>query len=43
MRPDVLGGIAGIVVLSWYVLWRIAVFRDLFGRMRRILHRDSKA
>jgi hypothetical protein len=37
MGPDTLGGIAGVVIVAYYLLWRFSIFRHIFRRYGHIL------
>jgi hypothetical protein len=37
MEPDTLAGIAGIVIVAYYLLWRFSILRGIFRRYRHIL------
>jgi hypothetical protein len=37
MEPGTLAGIAGIVIVAYYLFWRFAIFRGIFRRYRHFL------
>jgi hypothetical protein len=44
VKPETLGGIAGVVILAHYLLWRVSMF-NIFRRSASILRhlRDTKS
>jgi hypothetical protein len=45
MKPETLGGIAGLVILAYYLLWRVSMFRGVFRRSASVLRhlRETKS
>jgi hypothetical protein len=45
MKPETLVGIAGVVIVAYYLLWRVSMFREIFRRSGRILRhlRETKS
>jgi hypothetical protein len=37
MNPETLGGIAGAMIVAYYLGWRVSMFRDIFHRCARML------
>jgi len=37
MEPGTLAGIAGIVIVAYYLFWRFPILRHIFRRYARIL------
>ncbi len=42
MKPEILGGIAGVVIVVAYVIWRVSAFRYMFKRSGRIIRHLHK-
>ena len=42
MQPQTIGGAASVVLVVWYVLWRIGFVRDLARRAGIGRHHDTK-
>ncbi|HVC19746.1 MAG TPA: hypothetical protein VNE16_06695 [Vicinamibacterales bacterium] len=32
MHPEAIGGVAGVVLIVWYVCWRVGLVRELMRR-----------
>ena len=37
MNPETLGGIVGVVIVAYYLMWRFSMFRYIFRRSGQIL------
>jgi hypothetical protein len=37
MRPDTLGGVVSVVIVAYFLLWRLSMFRDILRRCGHIL------
>jgi hypothetical protein len=45
MKPETLGGIVGVVIVAYYLLWRVSMFRGIFHRSASLLRhlRETKS
>ena len=45
MKPETLGGIAGVVIVVYYMLWRVSMLRGILNRSASMLRhlRETKS
>jgi hypothetical protein len=43
MRPETIGGAASVVLVVWYVFWRVGLVREWMRRAGLTIRRDTKS